>query len=261
MATASSFPWQPWLRPTAAAAAASPAAPSPRSCHHQRHRQPRSAPSTWNRRSSPPTKASAISKPSARSWSPSRPNSRTMNDEVESLKKQLSTQGEKLNDESRGTLVKQVEQKQKSLGARRPGCPRRRAEPAERNRAEDSAEDGSDAREVRRRQRLRRDHRHLESLAQGSSAVGRPIGRHHQACSGRLQRAVWGCCSNSVCSQAKHGEACRHDQAFCSLHCEAANAAQITRHLHSSESSQKAAINAAFFIFKIQLVFQFSGVC
>lgn len=37
------------------------------------------------------------------------------NDEVESLKKQLNTQGEKLNDESRGTLVKQIEQKQKSL--------------------------------------------------------------------------------------------------------------------------------------------------
>ena len=31
------------------------------------------------------------------------------------LKKQLNTQGEKLNDESRGTLVKQIEQKQKSL--------------------------------------------------------------------------------------------------------------------------------------------------
>src|SRR6266853_5016370 len=38
-----------------------------------------------------------------------------MNDEVESLKKQLNTQGEKLNDDSRGTLVKQIEQKQKSL--------------------------------------------------------------------------------------------------------------------------------------------------
>src|SRR6266478_6827137 len=38
-----------------------------------------------------------------------------MNDEVESLKKQLNTQGEKLNDESRGTLVKQIESKQKSL--------------------------------------------------------------------------------------------------------------------------------------------------
>src|SRR5579864_6946933 len=37
------------------------------------------------------------------------------NDEVESLKKQLSDQGSKLNDDARGTLVKQIEQKQKSL--------------------------------------------------------------------------------------------------------------------------------------------------
>src|SRR6266699_5350732 len=38
-----------------------------------------------------------------------------MNDEVEALKKQLNTQSDKLNDDSRGTLVKQIEQKQKSL--------------------------------------------------------------------------------------------------------------------------------------------------
>jgi outer membrane protein len=37
------------------------------------------------------------------------------NDEVEALKKQLSAQGEKMNDDSRGALVKQIEQKQKSL--------------------------------------------------------------------------------------------------------------------------------------------------
>jgi outer membrane protein len=40
---------------------------------------------------------------------------KNMNDEVESLKKQLSNQGEKLNEDSRGTLVKQVEEKQKRL--------------------------------------------------------------------------------------------------------------------------------------------------
>ena len=40
---------------------------------------------------------------------------KNLNDEVESLKKQLNTQGDKLNDDSRGTLVKQIEQKQKSL--------------------------------------------------------------------------------------------------------------------------------------------------
>jgi len=38
-----------------------------------------------------------------------------MNDEVESLKKQLSTQGDKLNEDARATLVKQIEDKQKKL--------------------------------------------------------------------------------------------------------------------------------------------------
>jgi outer membrane protein len=37
------------------------------------------------------------------------------NDEIESLKKQLSTQGDKLNDDARATLVKQIEEKQKKL--------------------------------------------------------------------------------------------------------------------------------------------------
>lgn len=37
------------------------------------------------------------------------------NDEVDSLKKQLTTSGDKLNDDARGGLVKQIEQKQKSL--------------------------------------------------------------------------------------------------------------------------------------------------
>jgi outer membrane protein len=40
---------------------------------------------------------------------------KNLNDEVESLKKQLNTSGDKLNEESRATLVKQIEQKSKSL--------------------------------------------------------------------------------------------------------------------------------------------------
>jgi len=40
---------------------------------------------------------------------------KNMSDEVENLKKQLSTQGDKLNDDSRGALVKQVEDKQKKF--------------------------------------------------------------------------------------------------------------------------------------------------
>jgi outer membrane protein len=40
---------------------------------------------------------------------------KSLNDEVESLKKQLSTQGDKLADDARANLVKQIEQKQKAL--------------------------------------------------------------------------------------------------------------------------------------------------
>jgi outer membrane protein len=40
---------------------------------------------------------------------------KTQNDELEALKKQLNTQGDKLNEASRGVLVKQIEQKQKSF--------------------------------------------------------------------------------------------------------------------------------------------------
>jgi outer membrane protein len=38
-----------------------------------------------------------------------------LSDEVESLKKQLNTQGDKMNDDARASLVKQIESKQKSL--------------------------------------------------------------------------------------------------------------------------------------------------
>src|SRR5262249_6586331 len=40
---------------------------------------------------------------------------KNLNDEVEGLKKQLNTSGEKLSEDARATLVKQIEQKQKSL--------------------------------------------------------------------------------------------------------------------------------------------------
>ena len=38
-----------------------------------------------------------------------------LNDEIDALKKQLNTQGEKMNDDAKGNLVKQIEAKQKSL--------------------------------------------------------------------------------------------------------------------------------------------------
>ena len=48
-------------------------------------------------------------------FEPKRNEIKSMNDEIDSLKKQLDGQGTKVNDESRGTLVRQIETKQKSL--------------------------------------------------------------------------------------------------------------------------------------------------
>src|SRR6266852_7592357 len=40
---------------------------------------------------------------------------KTKSDEIEALKKQLNTQGDKMNDEAKANLAKQIDQKQKSL--------------------------------------------------------------------------------------------------------------------------------------------------
>ena len=48
-------------------------------------------------------------------FEPRRTELKSLNDEIDSLKKQLSTQGDKMNDDARNTLVKSIEQKQKSL--------------------------------------------------------------------------------------------------------------------------------------------------
>jgi outer membrane protein len=51
----------------------------------------------------------------AKKLEPKQTELKNMNDEVESLKKQLNDQGTKLNEDSRGALVKQIEDKQKKL--------------------------------------------------------------------------------------------------------------------------------------------------
>ncbi len=48
-------------------------------------------------------------------FEPRRTELQNLNNEVESLKKQLNTQGDKMNDEARANLVKSIETKQKSL--------------------------------------------------------------------------------------------------------------------------------------------------
>ena len=49
-------------------------------------------------------------------FEPKRNELKTLSDEIDALKKQLDTQGTKLNDEARAALVKQIDSKQKSLG-------------------------------------------------------------------------------------------------------------------------------------------------
>jgi len=48
-------------------------------------------------------------------FEPKRSELNSMNTDIENLKKQLSTQGDKLNEEARNNLVKQIDSKQKSL--------------------------------------------------------------------------------------------------------------------------------------------------
>ncbi len=51
----------------------------------------------------------------SKKFEPKRTEIKSLNDEIDSLKKQLDAQGTKLNDDSRGTLVRQLESKQKTL--------------------------------------------------------------------------------------------------------------------------------------------------
>ncbi|HEX6503406.1 MAG TPA: OmpH family outer membrane protein [Terriglobales bacterium] len=51
----------------------------------------------------------------SKKFEPKRAEIKSLNDEIDSLKKQLDAQGTKLNDDSRGTLVRQIETKQKTL--------------------------------------------------------------------------------------------------------------------------------------------------
>ena len=103
------------LAQTDSAAAASPAAPSP------------AAPTTTP---SGPTKLGVISvqdcilatnewqkefEALGKKFEPTRTELKSLNDEIDSLKKQLDAQGSKMNDEARAGLVRQIETKQKAL--------------------------------------------------------------------------------------------------------------------------------------------------
>src|SRR5581483_10938612 len=69
----------------------------------------------------------------------------------------------------------------------------------------------------------------LESVAAGSGALGRSVGRHHQAGGGCVQRSVRCCRSGSVSSAAFRIPAGRRDQARTS------GGSEATRYSASSE--------------------------
>ena len=109
-----------WPKPTPAAGAPAAAAthrtlPPPPLRRRPRLLAPKSAPSTSNRRSSPLTKDGAISTCSRKKFEPKQNELKGSADEIDSLKKQLNAQQDKLNEESRDKLVKQIETKQKSF--------------------------------------------------------------------------------------------------------------------------------------------------
>ncbi len=51
----------------------------------------------------------------SKKFEPKQTELKTLSDEIDSLKKQLNTQGDKMNEDAKGTLVKQIEGKQKSF--------------------------------------------------------------------------------------------------------------------------------------------------
>ena len=96
---------------------------------------------------------------------------KTQNDDLESLKKQLNTQGDKLNEDAAANLKKQIEAKQKIFRSQCAGCTGRIRQPAAGHSLQNSAEDGADDREVLAGKRIRHDRGHLQALAAEQRAV------------------------------------------------------------------------------------------
>ena len=130
-----------------------------------RLRARRSAPSTLNRRFSLSNEGQRDFAKPGKKFEPKQNELKGKADEIDSLKKQLNAQQDKLNEESRDKLVKQIETKQKSFRSLHAGRAGRFPDAAGRDRQQDPHRDGPAHREVRGRQRLRHDPRHLATVA------------------------------------------------------------------------------------------------
>ena len=104
---------------------------------------------------------------------------KAQNDELEGLQKQLQTQGDKLNEDARATLVKQIETKKKSLDRAVQDFQEDGQNQGKEIFSAHLAEDGSHHREVRPGQWIRADCGHLEPVAaKPGPVVGGRRGHH-----------------------------------------------------------------------------------
>ena len=93
---------------------AQPAAPCACRCRSSRS-QPRSASSTSRPPLWAPTRGSATSRTLQKKFDPKRQELEGLNKEVDELQKKFNAQGDKLNDEARGELLKEIDTKKKQL--------------------------------------------------------------------------------------------------------------------------------------------------
>ncbi len=122
--------------------------------------------------SSAATKASRDLEALQKKFEPKQTELKSQNDELDGLKKQLTTQQDKLNEEALATLKKQIESKQKVFDRAVQDAQEDFGNQHQEIAQAHPAEDGSDDREVFAGQRLRHDHRHLEALAAEQCADG-----------------------------------------------------------------------------------------
>jgi Skp family chaperone for outer membrane proteins len=102
----------------------------------------------------------------AKKFEPKRTELKGISDDLDSMKKQLDTQGSKLNDETRSDLVKKIEAK------RQRGCAERAPGSAERNRTEDRPEDGPGDWQICQREQPGHDPRRHPRLAGRRTDLG-----------------------------------------------------------------------------------------
>ena len=107
-------------------------------------------------------------------YEPKQAELKNQNDELESLKKQLTTQQDKLNPEALDTLKTSDRRQAEELRPQRAGCAGRSWQSATGDCGPDSFQDGAAHREIRAGKRIHDDHRYVQAVAPEPGAVVEP---------------------------------------------------------------------------------------